>query len=79
MKTSNKAGILAAAASVFVAIVVLANTDKGRVTQEGVVVELIAFLMFIYAGMKGSRWWFTGMLAVILFWVTAVHVDVLWK
>lgn len=71
--------MLAVAISVFVAIAVLANTDNGRVTQEGVPVELIAFLMFLYAGVKGSRWWFTGMLAVILFWAAAANVDYLWK
>jgi hypothetical protein len=79
MTTSNRIGILATAASVFVAIVVLRNTDSGRVGQEGILVELIAFIMFIYAGVKGSRWWLTGMLTVILFWVAAAHVDVLWK
>jgi hypothetical protein len=79
MTTSNRVGILAAAASVCVAIVVLANTANGRAAQEGFLVELVASIMFIYAGVKGSRWWFTGPLAVILFWVTAAHVDVLWK
>ena len=79
MKTPARVGVVAATVSVFVAIAVLANTDKGRVTQEGALLELIAFIMFLYAGLKGSRWWFAGILAVIIFWVTAAHLDFLWK
>jgi hypothetical protein len=67
MRTSNKAGISATAASVFVCIVGLMHTDNDRVAQEGLLVELIAFVMFTYAGVKGSRWWFTGPLAVVVF------------
>jgi len=78
MKSSTFAGIAATVASVLVCVVVL-STDNGRAVQEGVVVELIAFFMFTYAGVKGSRWWFTVPVTVVLFWIIAAHIDSLWK
>ncbi len=79
IKTSAAADIAATTFSIAVAVGVLANTNNGRITQECVPVELIAFIMFLYAEVKSSRWWFTGTSAVILVWVAAAHVDVLWR
>ena len=79
MSTSSKVGVLAVALSIFIAVVVLLNTDNGRLAQGGVLGELVAFIMFVYAAQKGSRWWLTGPVAVILFWIAAAHIDFLWK
>jgi hypothetical protein len=78
MRRGDKFGLAAALLSVFVAIAVLANTSKGRVAQEGFVLELAATAMFVYAGRRGSRWWFAGPVVVVLFWVVAAHVPALW-
>ena len=79
MSISIKVGVLAVALSIFIAVVVLLNTDNGRMAQGGVLGELVAFIMFVYAAQKGSRWWLTGPVTVILFWITAAHIDFLWK
>ncbi len=57
----------------------LMNTSNGRMFQEGAILEFVAFTMFVYAGVKGSRWWLVGPLLVILFWIVAAHIGVLWN
>jgi hypothetical protein len=79
MTRPNKVGVAALTISAFVAFLVLMNTSNGRMAQEGLIVQLLATGMFIYAGVRGARWWFAAPLAVILFWVIAAHIGALWN
>lgn len=72
-------GVAATVISLLVTVVALTHTDNGRVFQEGVLVELGATYLFVRAGWKGSRWWFSGPMFVILFWVVAAHIPALWR
>ena len=78
MKFANKIGIAAALLSVLVAIPVLIF-QSGRVIQEGFILQFGATAGFVYAGIRGSHWWFATPLAVVLFWVTTAHIGALWN
>ena len=79
MRRGTKFGIAARFISLCIAILVLMNTDNGRMGQEGFLLEVVATVMFLYAGAKASRWWFCGPPGVLLFWVVAAHIPSLWK
>jgi len=79
MRRGDQVGLAASALSAFIAIMVLTNTSNGRMAQGGVVWELVATIMFLYAGRRGSRWWFAASVVVVLFWVGAAHVPALWN
>jgi hypothetical protein len=79
MKRANQVGVAASLCSIWIAIMVLSNTSNGRMAQGGAFFQFIAILLFIYAGVRGSRWWFAGPLAVVLFWVCAAHIGSLWN
>jgi hypothetical protein len=79
MKTGDKVGLVGLLVSVGVAFLVLMNTSNGRMAQGGVLLQLFSTVMFLYAGIHGSRWWFAAPLGVVLFWVGAAHVGGLWN
>jgi hypothetical protein len=75
----TKLGLIASFITICVAVFVLANTDNGRMAQGGVLLQLLATIFFVLAGLRGSRWWFAAPLFVILFWVGVAHIPALWK
>jgi hypothetical protein len=79
MRRGDQVGVAASVLSVLIAAMVLTNTSNGRMAQGGVVWQLLATIMFLYAGTRGSRWWFTAPLVVVMFWVGAAHIPALWN
>jgi hypothetical protein len=79
MRRCDKVGGAASVASIGISVMVLSNTSNGRMAQGGVLFQFIATVMFIYAGVRGSRWWFTAPLVVVIFWVVAAHIGSLWN
>lgn len=78
MTVPNKVGVTGIALSCAVATAVLSFPDNGRLAQGGVFLEFIAFLMFLYAGIRGARKWFIAPMLVVAFWIAAAHIDLLW-
>jgi hypothetical protein len=79
IKKENLVGSIASLGSALVAVVVLKSKDNGRMAQEGFLFELVATVMFVYAGVKGPRWWLAGPVVVILFWIGVAHIPSLWN
>lgn len=69
MNATNKIGLAGAAALVLAALV-----TTGPVEFEAVSLTLqwVGILLLIYAGIRGTRWWFTPPIAIILVWVWAL-------
>lgn len=79
MKFANKIGVAATVVAIVIAIALLLNNDNGRMFQGGIVFQLGAGVGFLYAGVRGSRWWFTAPLGVVLFWIVVAHIPALWN
>jgi len=70
---ADKVGGLASVLFVLTEVLSLTHLENGRLAQEGALLQFVSLGLFLYAGIKGSRWWF-AVLAVLLviegFWIS---------
>jgi len=73
MKMADKVGGLGATLFVFAEALALTHLENGRLAQGCALLQFVSLGFFLYAGSKGSRWWFAA-LAVLLvvegFWIS---------
>jgi energy-coupling factor transporter transmembrane protein EcfT len=67
MRIADKAVTLTAVATIFVAVMVLANKSNGRLALAALAFQLLATIVFVYAGFRGSRWWLAAPFPFVIF------------
>jgi hypothetical protein len=78
MRIGDKVGLMALSISIGLVFLVLMN-DNGRLIQGAALLQFMATLMFLYAGVRGSRSGLPAPVGVVLFWIGAAHIEGLWN
>ena len=67
MKMGNKVGLFAVALECLAALIGSGDYVSHLAFLACIAGQCLAFVMFIYAAIKGSRWWFASQLRCLVF------------